>query len=614
MIFFGNVMKKNKNIFIFIMAFLHLTAVEYVRGLSGDFGPYFGTGIFSYRPESIMVFILCLIMLARFTEPSVLRDKGRVVISSVTGALLAICCVWGQYVLYQTTLFDKASKVLTALLMSALFSIFTIPLVSEIIGLLVKVSSYCEDGKDEILPRKKRCVYFCVITLITFITYIPVFLYVWPMNFFGDSYDELVAQLIGRRTTHHTVIHGLMLRKFYELGLKMGAPEYGMQLMTLLQMLLLAVSIGVFMLYVRDRGFSKKLRTVLFALCVINPVNGYYAVTAEKGTMGIALALIGMTYLMKFLDALDKNESLKSKAIGASVFVISSSLGCLFRNNMVYAFFLGGIVIAFLRKGAKQKTVMLLTVFILFGAYHIENNVLIKAEGSITADKYRETLPLPIMCLARVAILHGEEMDPALYETILAYIPQNALGEYVISNSDGVKAFANEDLFKQDMSTFVKIFIKCGFKYPGDYIDQFAWLTYGYWNPYDAFTLGSTTPYVVKPLPEEFADVKNKNLIPAFEGIFNAFYYDTGRFRVPLIAWFYRCTVYVWAVVFLLVVGAVKKSRRMISIGAVPFFYLVTVFAGPLCQFRYVYFNVLTLPLILLAIAEGYGKARETAK
>ena len=185
------------------------------------------------------------------------------------------------------------------------------------------------------------------------------------------------------------------------------------------------------------------------------------------------------------------------------------------------------------------------------------------------------------------------------------------LGEYSISISDGVKARTNEELFKQDMTTFIKIFIKCGLKYPGDYIDQFAWLTYGYWNPYDAFTLGSTTPYVVKPLPEEYADITNKNLIPGLEGIFNAFYYDTGRFRVPLISWFYRCTIYVWAVVFLLVSGLVRKSRRMISIGAVPFFYLVTVFAGPLCQFRYVYFNVLTLPVILLAIAEGYGKASE---
>ena len=593
------------------MAFLHLTAVEYVRGLSGDFGPYFGTGIFSYRPESLMVFILCLIMLARFMQPSVLRDKGRVVISSVTGVLLAFCSVWGQYVLYRTTLFDETSKVLMALLMSVLFSIFTVPLVSEIIGLLVNASSYFEADKGELPSRKNRTLYFLAISFITFISYIPVFLYVWPMNFFGDSYDELLAQLAGHRTTHHTVIHGLMLRKFYELGLKMGAPEYGMQFMTLLQMALMAVSVGLFMLYVRDRGFSKKVRIALFVLFFINPVNGYYAVTAEKGTMGIALALIGMTYLMRFMDDLDKNASVKSKILNAAVFVLASSAGCLFRNNMVYAFFLGGLVIAFLRKGAKQKIVMLLVVFILFGAYTAENKVLIKAEGSITADKYRETLPLPIMCLARVTILHGEEMDPALRETILAYIPESALGEYSISISDGVKARANEELFKQDMITFIKIFIKCGLKYPGDYIDQFAWLTYGYWNPYDAFTLGSTTPYVVKPLPEEYADIKNKNLIPGLEGIFNAFYYDTGRFRVPLISWFYRCTIYVWAVVFLVVSGAVRKSRRMISIGAIPFFYLVTVFAGPLCQFRYVYFNVLTLPVILLAIAEGYGKVSE---
>ena len=610
---YRNVMNKNKKILIFILAFLHLVAVEFIRGLSGDFGPYFGTGIFSYRPESLIVFVACLIMLGRFFDQAVLKDKGRVIISVCLGILLGFCSVWGQYVLYETTLFDESSKVLTAFFMSGLFSVFTIPLVSEIIGLLNKISGSLYDWSED-SDRKRRPLYFVLISLVTFITYIPLFLYVWPMNFFGDSYDELLAQLIGRRTTHHTVIHGLMLRKFYELGLKMGAPEKGMQLMTLLQMALLALSIGVFMLYVYDRGFSKKVRITLFALCVINPVNGYYAVTAEKGTMGIALALIGMTYLMRFLDALDKDEPAKNKIVSTAVFVIASSLGCLFRNNMVYALFLGGLIIALLRKGAKQKIIVFLTVLLLFGSYTAENNLLIKAEGSITADKYRETLPLPIMCLARVYILHGDEMDPALKETILAYIPENAMGEYVISISDGVKAQANEELFKQDMSTFIKIFIKCGLKYPGDYIDQFAWLTYGYWNPYDAFTMGSTTPYVVKPLPEEFADVKNTDLIPALDGLFGAVYYETGRFRIPLISWFYRCTLYVWSVIFLLVAGLVRKSRRMISLAAVPFFYLVTVFAGPLCQFRYVYFNVLTFPLILLAIAEGYGKARGNAE
>ena len=601
-------MKKYKNIIIFILAFLHLAAAEYVRGLSGDFGPYFGTGIFSFGPGSIMVFVLNVIMLGRFTDPKVSSDKRRVRISVLMGILLGFCSVWGQYVLYEVTLFDKASKVFTALVMSAGFSIFTIPLVSEIIGATEFISSMLFEGEKAVGTGRKRILYFAAISLITFLSYIPLFLYMWPMNFFGDSYDELLAQLAGHRTTHHTVIHGLMLRKFYELGLKMGAPAYGMQIMTLLQMLLLAVSIGVFMLYVYDRGFSRKVRIAFFILCVINPVNGYYAVTAEKGTMGIALALIGMTFLLRLLDAEEKNAPKKQMIIYAALFIIMSSLGSLFRNNMVYAFLLGGIVIALLRKNLKSKAVMLLIVLLLFGAYHVENNALIKAEGSTVADKYRETFPLPIMCLARVTILHGDEMDPVLRETILAYIPERALEGYLISFSDDVKACANEELLQSDLKTFLKLFIKCGLKYPGDYIDQFAWLTYGYWNPYEAFTLGSTLPYVVKPLPEEYADITNKNLIPAFEGLFNAIYYDTGKFRIPLISWFLRATVYVWSVVFLIISGAFKKSRRMISVGAIPLFYLVTVFAGPLCQFRYVYFNVLTLPVVLLAIVEGYRK------
>ena len=42
----------------------------------------------------------------------------------------------------------------------------------------------------------------------------------------------------------------------------------------------------------------------------------------------------------------------------------------------------------------------------------------------------------------------------------------------------------------------------------------------------------------------------------------------------------------------------------MISISMIPLFYLITVLAGPLCQFRYIYFNVLTLPVVLYALLE----------
>ena len=148
----------------------------------------------------------------------------------------------------------------------------------------------------------------------------------------------------------------------------------------------------------------------------------------------------------------------------------------------------------------------------------------------------------------------------------------------------------------------MKLFVKLGLSYPGDYLDQIAWLTYGYWNPYRAFTLGSTTPFINKPLPESYADVRNRDLIPFLDPVFNFVYYDTGRFRLPVFAWFYRGTVYVWSVVLLLMYGKARKNRMAMSMGAIPFFYLVTVFAGPLCQFRYLYFNVLTLPIILYCL------------
>ena len=172
------------------------------------------------------------------------------------------------------------------------------------------------------------------------------------MNFFGDSWDELLSQINGVRTTHHTVIHGLMLRKFYLLGLKIGAPEYGIQFMTILQMGLMAAAFACFMLYLYDRSVNKKIRIAFLLICILNPVNGYYAVTAEKGTMGIALAMIGMISLMRMFDLEEEGVSIKNRSFifHAVMYVLFSSSGCLFRNNMVYllySFYLSTPILVF---------------------------------------------------------------------------------------------------------------------------------------------------------------------------------------------------------------------------------------------------------------------------
>ncbi len=598
-------------------SFLHLHSAEFINSKSGFNGVYSGTGIFSFMPESLFVFALNIIMLVRFMKPEIYKDKKRVVSSSVLGVLLAFCSVWGQYVLYGTTLFDSSAKVMTALLNTIGFSIFTIPMTSEIIGAFCMAKAALAGGEGPGKFRiKNRYLYFFLTGLIAFLTYIPLFLFVWPMNFFGDSYDELVAQIQGMKSTHHTVIHGWMLRKAYFLGMKLGAPAYGFQLMTIFQMALMAFAIAFFMLYLYDRKVSAKLRMILFLVCIVNPANDYFAVTAEKGTMGISLAMCGLVCLMRLLDLEQQNVSIKNREwiLNAAGYIVFSSAGCLFRNNMVYAFLLGGIVISVLRSGVKKKLIMLAVTLLLFGSYKAENTALIRIEGSRIVDTYRETLPLPIMCLARAAILHGDEIPEEKAYAIRDFIPQEALDNYAISNADSVKNDCNEGELSGRTGEFISLFIEMGLKYPGDYLDQFAWLTYGYWNPYHAFVLQSTAAVIVTPLPEMYADVENKCLNPWMEDYFIKIYCDNGRFKMPLLSWFFRGTIYFWSVLFLLICGMVWKNRRMISLAAVPFFYLVTVLAGPLCQFRYIYFNILTLPLVLYALAEGLGEREESGR
>jgi len=595
-------MSSRSKLAIAVLSVLCLISIEYTNCLSEFYGVYLGTGIFSFSPESILVFAVCIFLLSRFFKVLHSGDRSRIAASVILGFLIGFCCVWSQFVLYKTTLFDSSSKVFAALAASLGFSVFTIPLVSEMIGLIKKYSFDVNDNE-----KKGRLIYFFKVFAAVIIVYIPMFLYVWPMNFFSDSWDELVAQIEGRRSTHHTVIHGLMLRKFYILGLKLGEPAYGFQFYTILQMMIIAFAIAVFMVYVYEKCSDKKVRAFFLILNLINPVNVYYAVSADKGTMGIALAMVAMVSLFRILDHMESEGTVKNRrfVINVLVFILCGSMGCQFRNNMVYAFLLGGIVIAVLRKNIPQKIIMLLIVLAVFGSYKIEYHGLIRLENSKEVDTYRETFAFPINCLARIVKLHGDELDPEIYSSITEYIPEYAIEEeYNISIADGVKARANEELLQNETGRFIKLFFYCGLKYPGDYLDQFAWLTHGYWNPYRAWVLTSTTAVCVRPLPEQYADIRHDYKLPFGENSFHWVWWHEGRFKIPLIAWFFRGTVYFWSVIFLFVYGISKKNRRMISISMIPLFYLITVLAGPLCQFRYIYFNVLTLPVVLYALLE----------
>lgn len=592
---------------IIILAYLNAVAVQYVTFINGDYGIYYGTQIISFMPESILWFSLCFVLLKRFITGEVWKEKGRMILSVIFGFFMGFTAVWAQEALYNITLWDNPDRLFKAFAATFGLMIFTVPMFSELVGLFNKLSgmfgSQARVSSEKTIGKVIR--YGLLSWLAFFASYVPIFLWTYPINFFGDARDALnMDYLLGKATTHHSAIHWILMSKFYELGVRRGSAAFGMQFFTLLQMLILSGSIAYLMTYLYKKGISKKLRVGIYLVFLLNPVNAYFSVTAEKGTIGIALALFAMVVLMEIMDmAADKDMKslLKSPALYVRVilFAVSMSVGALFRNNMIYAVMVGGLIIAVLAKGFKKKTLFLIVFVLTFVLFKTESSCLTKNYGLSSPDKYRETFPVPIICLSRVAYLHGDEMPADVYNEIITYIPESAIANYSIADHLDLKFASNEIMLRDQTKRFIKLFVKCGLMYPEDYLDQIGWMTMGYFNPLYAHVLGSTTNVFYTPLDDQFMQIEHKNLLPIGSRLFDWMYYEDGRFQMPLFSFFYRPVIYVWMTFFAFAYGIYRKDKRRVALSLIPMLYFGTILLGPICQFRYIYLNVLFLGLIL---------------
>ncbi len=603
-------------IIIGVLAYLNAVSMQYVSAISGDPGTYIGTQIYSFMPESILWFGVCFFFLHRFAKEKVWKQKGRLILSLILGFILGFTSVWGQEVLYNTTLFTDPRRLLYAFAAATGLMFFMTPFVSWLIGLCDGVSEKVS-AKPAETQKLRPVFYFLILWAVIFVTYIPMFLYTYPCNLFGDAADALgYDYLLGRRSVHHTPIHWLLLGWFYDLGLRHGSPAFGIQFFTLMQMLILSGAIAFLSAYLYKKKTNRWLRIAVSVLSLINPVNGYFAVTAEKGTIGIALALIGIVILCMINE--DPGE--KRGFSGFSwpylakllLFTVIMSVACLFRNNMIYALIAGGIVVAVLAKGLKKKAALLAMFILTFVLYKAEFDGLVRWQGLINDDQYRETFALPIMCLSRIAVLHGGELPEGMYGDIVSFIPEAAMEGYSISSADSVKGDASEGMLKAHTGKFLGLFVKGALLYPGDYLDQFAWLTYGYWNPLYNFVLASTAPAFHGALPDGLEPIEEDNYLPIGGKFMDWMYYDgNGRFMIPVIAWFFRPVIYTYAALFAFCYGIYRKDRKKIALSIIPLLYLGTILLGPLCQFRYVYLNVLFLGFTLFVTLTSFSSETE---
>ena len=450
-------------------------------------------------------------------------------------------------------------------------------------------------------PEKINLRSFLFTASMILLCYIPVFLAVYPGFFVYDAQDEYMQVVTRNFSTHHPLLHVLLLGGIIQLIFKLtGSYNLGIACYTVLQMTAMA---GIFAWCVeklRARGMGKAGRILLILYFGLCPVLVMFSLCSAKDGLFTGMLLI-MVVLLRELCA--EPETFFKQKGKVALFALSSLGMMLLRHNGFYAFIVFIPVITwYLRKHWKK---MLLTLVGIVAAYLLMNALL---TGLLHADdsENQEMLTVPISQMARVYANEKDALSLEEKETLHKYLSEDALSRYTPKVSDGVKIYFNNDAFAADKLSFLKLWVNWGTKHPFTYLNAWFMTSYGFWYPdtvIDVYRGNSVFTFTYEDSSYFGYEVEQpgtrESALPWLNELYRQMSLEIAQQRIPVISMLFSPGFLFWVMIFLLGFFCYQKKWKKVMPFVLPLLCWMTVILGPTYLVRYVVFLWVMVPLLL---------------
>ncbi len=431
------------------------------------------------------------------------------------------------------------------------------------------------------VKRKNKKVFFLSFIFITLCWGFYYLLY-FPANVIRDDLYQ-ITQYIGffKLTTHHPVIHTMLLGKLYELGIAMfGDERGGMALYTAVQLLCMSFSVAYLVATMYTTGFKKKFVWLVLLFNALFPVLGVLAVTPCKDAIEHMGIIMVMCIMFRLIVRREKQEESVPwykrdffddtffEYVGLFVFGLITAL---FRTNGIYVMFF--FLLFSLMYIKKVPLAVVILVLVMPVALYIRGPVY-KNVWHATTENNGETdvvemLSLPIKQVAAV-VAHGKDVhedekeliqkvSQVDYSKIKAMYFENIFSDSLKDNIRG--KHENEKYLTDHYKEYIKLWIDLGLRNPGVYIREWVNLTAGFWAPnsnaYAYYNDGFDT-YLLDQLPDiTIFGIQNENRIKRVLVIYE---------KIGLIGLIFSQALQMWIVLFGLAIVFIKKKYKFIPI------------------------------------------------
>lgn len=442
---------------------------------------------------------------------------------------------------------------------------------------------------------------------IIFLLYLPVFLAAYPGFFVYDAQDELMQVITRNFTTHHPLVHVLLLGGIIQLIYKItGSYNLGIACYTLVQMLFMAGIFGWCIRKLRERGLKRGYGALLILYFGLFPVLVMFSLCSAKDGLFAGMLLIMSILLTEFFH--EPDNFWKEKR---NIFLLyaSSLFMMLLRHNGFYAYLAAafGWIIFLIVKRDRRRSLKKLIVLLagVLGSYLLIHHGM-TALLSADASENQEMLTVPISQMARVYEVGKDTLPEEEKELLYRYLPEEALAHYTPKVSDGVKIYFDNQAYAEDKGSFWKLWLSLGTKSPFAYLNAWFMTSYGFWYPDTVidvyrgntvftFTYGDSSFFGFEVEEPGVRESRFPWLLEVYRKLSLEIYQQKLPAASMLFSPGFLFWVWAFCLCFLLYRGRMEQVMPYLPI----VFCQLTVLLGPTYLVRYVVFLWAALPLLL---------------
>ena len=556
---------------------------------------------------AVFVWLLCLYAVNRSLQTIDLKDVRGWVIGGILSGLFTTAMLFGVRLDAVGNVNFKDWRLWISLpVLTCLFTILVRKFWDFLGGMEERKSRLAKHIRMPETP-KKAVEYRNILTfLFLLLCWLPVLLAVYPGFFVYDAQEEWLQVASRNFTTHHPLVHVLMLGGIICAVHKVtDSYNLGIACYMLVQMMIVSGGFTYLLSFMRRRKVSRAVRLISLLYFAFFPVIVMFTLCSAKDTLfTVALLLL----LLSLLDMGSSGEEFFASKRKMLFFIFSAVAMMLFRKNGVYAFaVMIPILILYHRKSLKKMTLLLAVIFLSYFMINTGLTVVFHAEGG----ENQEILTVPIQQLARTYKFNREVFEPEDVAALHEILPEEALVLYNPKLSDPVKVRFQNEVFAADRSKYADLWIRISLKKPLSYVNAWLMNSYGFWYPdtvidvYSGntvftFTYEDSSYFGYEVEEPGFRDSK----IPWLDEVYRRLALEISQEKIPIYAMLYSPGGIFWCIAFVFAYVLYRRKYHIVIPYMMVLLVWLTVILGPTYLPRYVLIFWYGLPLFAAMLLE----------